>query len=69
MKKYFIKYIWIAAALLLPLMLFLQLAFAEEGEKIIYITFDDGPTLNTPSIIKTLEEYDAKATFFVLVWT
>ena len=66
MKKCFIKYIWIAAALLLPLMLFLQHVFAEEGEKIIYITFDDGPTLNTPNIIKTLEEYDAKATFFVL---
>ena len=66
MKKYFIKYIWIAAALLLPLMLFLQHVFAAEGEKIIYITFDDGPTLNTPTIIKTLEEYDAKATFFVL---
>ena len=66
MRKSFIKYIWIAAALLLPLMLFLQHVLAAEGEKIIYITFDDGPTLNTPTIIKTLEEYGAKATFFVL---
>jgi len=65
MRKNIIKYIWIAAALVLPLMLFLQYALAEE-EKVIYITFDDGPTLNTPSIIKTLEEYGAKATFFVL---
>lgn len=54
-----------AAALLLPLMLFLQHAFAKE-EKIAYITFDDGPTLNTPEIVKTLEKYNAKATFFVL---
>lgn len=65
MRKNIIKYIWIAAALVLPLILFLQYALAEE-EKVIYITFDDGPTLNTPSIIKTLEEYGAKATFFVL---
>ncbi len=65
MRKNIIKYIWITAALLLPLILFLQYAFAEE-EKICYITFDDGPTLNTPEIIKTLEKYDAKATFFVL---
>jgi len=54
-----------AAALLLPLFLFLQIVFAKE-EKVVYITFDDGPTLNTPQILKTLEEYGAKATFFVL---
>ncbi len=65
MKKNFIRYIWIAAALLLPLMLFLQLVLAK-GEKVCYITFDDGPTLNTPEIINTLESYGAKATFFVL---
>lgn len=65
MKKSIIKYIWISAALLLPLILFLQHAFARE-EKVCYITFDDGPTLNTPQIIETLEKYDAKATFFVL---
>ncbi len=65
MQKSFIKYIWIAAALVLPLILFLQYAFAKE-EKVCYITFDDGPTLNTPDILKTLEKYGAKATFFVL---
>lgn len=65
MRRNIIKYLWIAAALVLPLMLFLQYALAEE-EKVIYITFDDGPTLNTPEIIKTLEKYGAKATFFVL---
>lgn len=57
----------LAATLLLPLFLFLQYAFAKEPErKIAYITFDDGPTLNTPNILKTLDEYGAKATFFVL---
>lgn len=66
MKNNRTKYIWAAAALLLPLMLFLQHVFAKGEEKIVYITFDDGPTLNTPHILETLERYDAKATFFVL---
>ena len=65
MKKNRIKYM-MAAALLLPLMLFLQHVFAKESEKVIYITFDDGPTLNTPEIVDTLDRYGAKATFFVL---
>lgn len=37
-----------------------------DGAKVCYITFDDGPTLNTPEIVKTLEKYNARATFFVL---
>lgn len=65
MKNNRIKYI-MAATLLLPLMLFLQHVFAKENEKVVYITFDDGPTLNTPEIVDTLESYGAKATFFVL---
>ena len=65
MKNNRVKYVF-AAALLLPLFLFLLHVFAEEEEKIVYITFDDGPTLNTPAIIDTLEKYGAKATFFVL---
>lgn len=60
------RYLYVLAALLLPLMLFFQHAFAKPEEKIVYITFDDGPTLNTPEIIDTLEKYGAKATFFVL---
>lgn len=65
MKTYPIKYL-LAATLLLPLSLFLIHVFAKETEKVVYITFDDGPTLNTPNIVDTLEKYDAKATFFVL---
>lgn len=34
-------------------------------EKIVYLTFDDGPSANTESILNTLDQYNAKATFFV----
>ena len=66
MKNKKCRYLTLAAALLLPLMLFLQHAFAKEEKKIAYLTFDDGPTLNTPEIVDTLSRYNAKATFFVL---
>ena len=37
------------------------------NEKIAYITFDDGPSSNiTPQILNILDEYQIKATFFVL---
>jgi len=39
----------------------------KEKEKIIYLTFDDGPTKElTFWILKELEKYNAKATFFCL---
>lgn len=35
--------------------------------KVAYLTFDDGPSPTiTPQILKVLEEYDIKATFFVV---
>lgn len=34
-------------------------------EKIIYLTFDDGPTPYTVQMLELLEEYDVQATFFV----
>lgn len=34
-------------------------------EKIVYLTFDDGPSYNTPEILKILDQYQIKATFFV----
>lgn len=34
--------------------------------KICYLTFDDGPTANTLKILNILEQYEAKATFFVI---
>ena len=66
MKRKNVFLILAIAGVILPLILFLQHVFAKEDEKFVYITFDDGPTLNTPEIIETLEKYNAKATFFVL---
>ncbi len=34
--------------------------------KVCYLTFDDGPTKNTLKILEVLDEYNAKATFFVI---
>lgn len=36
-----------------------------KGKK-VYLTFDDGPSENTEKILKILDEYDVKATFFVI---
>lgn len=36
-----------------------------EGEKVCYLTFDDGPSQTTEAILQTLEAYGIKATFFV----
>lgn len=37
------------------------------NEKVAYLTFDDGPSANiTPQILSILDEYQIKATFFVL---
>mgnify|MGYP002238252971 CR=1 FL=1 len=33
-------------------------------EKIVYLTFDDGPSENTQKVLDILDQYDAKATFF-----
>lgn len=35
------------------------------GEKIVYLTFDDGPSELTPKVLEILDKYNAKATFFV----
>lgn len=37
-----------------------------EEEKMIYLTFDDGPSSVTPKILEILKKYDVKATFFVV---
>lgn len=37
----------------------------QSDEKIVYLTFDDGPSQNTQKILNILERYHAKATFFV----
>ena len=35
-------------------------------EKCVALTFDDGPGTYTPELLKTLADYDAKATFFLI---
>lgn len=34
-------------------------------EKVIYLTFDDGPSKNTQAVLDVLDKYEVKATFFV----
>ena len=36
------------------------------ADKVCYLTFDDGPSDNTLSILDTLDKFGAKATFFVV---
>ena len=41
--------------------------YKSDGHKIAYLTFDDGPSIeNTPQILKILDKYKIKATFFIL---
>lgn len=36
-----------------------------DEQKVIYLTFDDGPSINTGKILDILAKYDVKGTFFV----
>ncbi len=36
------------------------------GKKVVHLTFDDGPSQNTPKVLDILDKYDVKATFFVV---
>ena len=37
-----------------------------DPQKVIYLTFDDGPSKYTPKLLKCLRKYGVKATFFVV---
>lgn len=37
-----------------------------QQEKVIYLTFDDGPSAHTPRLLRLLDRYDAEATFFLV---
>lgn len=42
-------------------------AYKDDGEKIAFLTFDDGPSRNvTPKLLKILEDNNVKATFFLI---
>jgi len=38
----------------------------QESKRRVYLTFDDGPSVQTEAILEILDEYQVKATFFVL---
>lgn len=38
----------------------------QEQEKVIYLTFDDGPSIYTQQLLHVLDQYGAKATFFLV---
>ena len=38
----------------------------KNGPKVAYLTFDDGPSKNTPLLLKTLKNLNVHATFFVI---
>lgn len=40
--------------------------YNKDGKKVAYLTFDDGPSPNTPHILDTLKKNNIKATFFVV---
>ncbi|AHF08224.1 polysaccharide deacetylase family protein [Desulfitobacterium metallireducens] len=40
--------------------------FSTEPAKVVYLTFDDGPSPNTPQILKILKDEGVHATFFVI---
>lgn len=37
----------------------------QDDEKVVYLIFDDGPSANTQRVLDILDQYDAKATFFI----
>ena len=39
--------------------------YNQTKEKVVYLTFDDGPSENTQKVLEILDVYDVKATFFV----
>lgn len=38
----------------------------QKGDKVAYLTFDDGPSVLTPKVLDILKQNDIKATFFVV---
>lgn len=41
-------------------------SFNTGGKKTVYLTFDDGPSSNTPKILQILKDNGVRATFFVI---
>lgn len=43
-----------------------EFRFADDADKVIYLTFDDGPSQITSEVLDKLKQSDLKATFFVI---
>lgn len=54
------------AALLLAAVLAIPCSAAGETEKVIYLTFDDGPGVYTGQLLDVLQKHDVQATFFLV---
>jgi len=53
-KKLFSNYVW-------------EISSVPKDDKVLYLTFDDGPIpIITPWVLDTLQQYNAKATFFCI---
>ena len=62
MKKYFVKTPWWLKKIYPSYVWDIK-----TDEKVLYLTFDDGPhPIATPFVLDTLNQYNAKATFFCL---
>ena len=42
-----------------------MLSITNPGDKVVYLTFDDGPGPYTEKLLDILDRYNVKATFFV----
>lgn len=68
MKKYR-KLVIIMLSVFVMLNVSYAFAFSDENnnnDKVVYLTFDDGPTNTTLEVLKILKEEDVKGTFFVI---
>jgi chitin deacetylase len=78
MKKWVIALVVTAAVLAVFVMLYYLMSArgfqlfgnlvdrVDTNDKVVYLTFDDGPTKNTERILETLDELDVKASFFLI---
>jgi len=45
-----------------------ELIESGKAKKVVFLTFDDGPSPNTSRLLDILKKYDVKVTFFVVGW-
>lgn len=43
-----------------------EIVIENKNKRVVYLTFDDGPSKNTYKVLEILDKYDIKATFFVI---